>query len=586
MTRYPFTRPSEDWKRFVGDAGAWKPAGFDAEMRLRLAYYLDDQVGDLRETLERKFPETHKQLTPVTLPLVRLLTNETAKVFLSTTKLEVVEPGKDEADESLVAWWKAVQEQAGLALRLKRVDAYTTLLRTAGLQIAYADGGLRATVVFPQQLQVVMDPAAPMDLDQAHGVALEVASEAGLRDTGKRRYEFWCAREGEEQHLLLELDGENAMVVSRDDGDPLRGPGERSLVPIVLFTAHTEELGLFTVEGRGLVEANRDLNVLVTDIHHIAEQQGFGVMVITSPQGEDAPPKIVRAPNTAISLKGGVDAKFIDPAAPLADLAALADTRIKQAAVLRGLPAGTVSVEARAVASGVALQIEMRSLLEARADAIEVYREPMRRLWDVIRATHNAYRGQPGFLAQVWARISGAAKGRIGEIAEDVDLRWTPGDVQLPVDDDRRVDTVVTKLKSRLCTRAEAIAELRGISIEEAKKVLKQIDAEEPAAGTVDPLMGLEPVREALGAANAEEAPAAPGAEAIKDTSLNGAQIASLLEIIKSAVDRDLPVDVAQLLVEAAFPGIAPALLARIIAGVRRAPKPADPAPAPAPPQG
>lgn len=495
MTPFTFKDPAKDWPRFVAEAARWKPPGFDAEMQLRLAYYLDDQIDDLRAELKRRFPETHATMTPVALPIVRLLTQEAAKVFLQTTKLEVVEPGQDQPSEALAAWWKAAQEQMGLGLRLKRADAYTWLLRTAGLKIGYdeAAGRFCAHVVFPQSVMVVPDPNAPMDLDRAYGVAVAIASEDGI--SGGKRWEFWSAREGEGEtalHGILTVTGGDEdekpqVTFTPDEGDPMRGPGGRAMVPLVLFTAHTDELGLFTTENKGLVEANRGLNVLVTDIHHIAEQQGFGVLVLTSSQGEDSPGKIVRAPNTAISLKSGTDAKFINPGAPLADLVQLADSRLKQTAVLRGLPAGAVSVEARAVASGVALQIEMRPLLEQRADAIEVYRDPMRRLWDVIRATHNAYRETPNFLSRIWAKLTG--KARLGEIGEDVEMRWTPGDVQLPVDDDKRVDTVVVKLKNDLCSRIEAIAELRGISLDEAKKVAEQIDAErdeEPTPPVLD----------------------------------------------------------------------------------------------------
>jgi hypothetical protein len=468
---FTFKDPAKDWARFCAAADAWKPEGYDAEMARRLAYYLDDQEPELRAEMRRRFPETHTTMTPVTVPLVRLLTQEQAKVFLSTTKLDLVEEGKEKPDEKLVAWWEKTKERMGLGLRLKRADCYTTLLRTAGLRIGYSDGRYSAHVVFPQTVKVASHPDAPMDLDRAYGVAVEIASDSGLQG-GARRWEYWCARGGEELHLILEIgqdgDGKQTVsVVQTDTGDPLQRSDGKSIVPLVLFSAHTEELGLFATEGKGLVPANLGLNVLVTDIHHIAEQQGFGVMVVSSPAGEDAPPKLVRAPNTAISLKGGTTATFINPGAPLAELVQLADTRIKQAAVFRGLPAGAVSIEARAVASGIALQIEMRPLLEQRSDAIEVYREPMRRLWEVVRATHNAYRAKED-------------DGLDGEIKPTVSLRWTPGEIQAPVDDQVRVDSALAKMKARLQSRIETIAELRGISLEEAKKVAAAIDEEDP----------------------------------------------------------------------------------------------------------
>lgn len=485
--RYDFPdglRAAAVWARFSDDAQVWKPSGYDAEMALRLAYYLDQQLDDTKAVLAERFPKTHTKMMPVTLPVTRHFVREQAKVFLSTTKLELVQDGRpfegvrdqdgNERPHPSAAWWERVQQQMGLGLRLKKADVYTTLFRTAALRFAYTPAGrFTAQVVFPHSVRVVMDPTAPMDIDSAHLVAMEIASDAGLKQGGARRWECWCARAGEEQHFILEDGGEDGVsVVWRDKGGPLTRPDGSAIVPLVFFTAHTEELGLFTAEGSDLVPMNRGLNILVTDIHHIAEQQGFGVMVLEAPSGANAPAEIIRAPNTAISLTDGVKASFINPNAPLADLLELADRRIKQGAVLYGIPAGSVSLEARAVASGIALQIENRPLLEMRADSIEVYRDPMRRVWEVLQA--------------LWA-----AHGEDEEVGDldEAELRWTPGDVQVPVDEQQKVDDVLAELKARLCTRAEAIAKLRGISIEEAKRVLQAID-EENAARRVD--RGLE----------------------------------------------------------------------------------------------
>jgi hypothetical protein len=596
----PFTFANDqvaraDWTRFVTAADAWKPSGYDIEMSRRLAYYLDDQEEELRAELKRRFPETSDKMTPVTVPLARLLTQEQAKVFLSSTKLDLAQDGKDEVDEDLASWWSRVKEQLGLSLRLKKVDAYTTLLRTAALRIGFVDGEYTAHVVFPQGLKMAADPSAPLDPDRAYGVAVEIASEGGVRAGGARRWEFWCAREGDGEtplHCILEVAGvggegeQTVRVVERDDGDPLRRPDGKAIVPLALFTAHTEELGLFATEGKGLVPANLGLNVLVTDIHHIAEQQGFGVLVLTAPAGENAPARIVRAPNTAISLTGGVTAQFINPNAPLADLVALADTRIKQAAVFRGLPAGAVSIEARAVASGIALQIELRPLLEQRADAIEVYRRPIRRLWDVVRATHNAYVGTKD-------------DGLAGAIGADVSLRWTPGEMQPPVDDQVRIDNTLARLNARLISRLEAIAADRGITLEEAKKVAERIDAEaaERAAGTDEldaSLLPLDPAKRAAlkgapadGAAPAP-APSSPAAAAldgvVQDTALNGAQVSSLLEIATAVVAGDLPITTAEAMIRAAFPALPAELVTRIIGGLKGFEPKADPAPPVSPP--
>jgi hypothetical protein len=504
---------SREWERFTSEAQRWKPAGYDAEMTLRLRYYLDQQLDDTRAELARRFPRTHDTMVPQTLPLVRHLVREQAKVFLSTTKLDLVDDGeplpaevdeetKEETPHPLTAWWERTKQRMGLGLRLKRLDAYTVLMRTCGIRIGHVPGRFVAHVVFPHMVRVVMDPEAPMDLDRAYGVAIELASEGGVQGSGgSRRWEFFCARDGEGEAPMrlvvdetADKDGKvTATVANVDAGDALRAPDGRAVVPLVFFTAHTEELGLFTMEGSDLVAVNRGLNVLLTDIQHIAEQQGFGVMVLTTTAGGKAPAEIVRAPNTAISLGEGVEADFINANPMLADLVQLAQTRIKLHATFSGLPPGRVSIEARAVASGVALLIEERPLAESRQDQVEVYREAMARLWNVIWATHNAHAAE---------EVGGA-----GLLPDTLELRWTPGEMQPPVDDSAKVDNIIARKKERLISRVEAIAADRGISIEEAREVAKRIDEEDPPRPAPDPedLLGLGGKRKALGAPDEEE---------------------------------------------------------------------------------
>lgn len=575
MSRYSFADAPADWARFELDASAWKPDGLDQEMRLRLDYYLDNQLADLKKHLAVRFPKTHSTMVPHTARIVRHFVGEQAKVFRSGTKLDLVTAEGEPCEADLSKWWDRQRELMGLALRLKKVDAYTTLMRTVALRVGAGDDRFFAHVVFPQSLRIVPDPAAPMDLDRAFGVAIEIASEHGARSGGPGRWEFWCARSGEEQHLIIHADGDKTRVEQTDEEPALRTGEGKGIVPLVLFTAHTEELGLFTLEGSDLVPTNRGINVLLTDIHHIAEQQGFGVMVVTTPAGQNAPPEMVRAPNTAISLTDGTDAKFIDPAAPLGALLDMVERRIKMAAVLYGIPSGAVSIEARAVASGIALQIEQRPLTEGREDAVELYREPVRRFWSVFRAVYDAF-------ASDWGAPAMPA---------DIQLHWTPSESQPPVDVQVRTDDVIARLRQRLISRAEAIAELRGISKDAALRVAKEIDEEEPAPS--DPLMDgtlLDTAGKRArleGGAGAEPPPAEPAGskaaqvQAVDPTSaLNGAQVQALVDVVLKVATGELPRASGIEIIVASFP-VSRAAAEQIMGEVGKGFVPTEPASAP-----
>lgn len=103
-----------------------------------------------------------------------------------------------------------------------------------------------------------------------------------------------------------------------------------------------------------------------------------------------------------------------------------------------------------------------------------------------------------------------------------------------------------------------------------------------PAPAAVDPTTVPAPPP-ADGAAPAEPAPTEPASDpavGIADVSLNGAQVASLLEILASLSSGLLTVDGAKAIIESSFPTISPEAAARIVGGVNVG---VGVAPAPAP---
>lgn len=65
-------------------------------------------------------------------------------------------------------------------------------------------------------------------------------------------------------------------------------------------------------------------------------------------------------------------------------------------------------------------------------------------------------------------------------------------------------------------------------------------------------------------------------AEAVQDTALNGAQVASLMQIVTNAVAKQLPLESAAAIIKAAFPALDDAKVSKILDPLRKF-KPADP---------
>lgn len=594
-TAFTFTTNAEhnraELERFAKAARNWKPSDYNRDADRRLTYFLWRQRELLVLELKQRYPETFKEMKPVTLPVTKFFVRELAKVFLDGASMPLV--GEDDkavdagADEAKA--WAQLQEDVALGLKLKGVDRYTTLFSTCFLRWGHSDAGVTAQIVLPHRLEAVMDEAFPMDLDRAHAVRIELSSEAGPSgevDPETQRFEFFCARKGEELHAIVRGDG---TLEYADRTYPYADDGSRPIVPLIAFTQHTEELGLFPLVGQGLHEFNLAVDLAVTSLFEIAETQGWGELIVTVPDGAKPPAKITRGPRRAVPLSEGVTANVLNYNAPIADLVEKLDQDLKRAALLNNIPPGAVSLEARAVASGVALQIEMRPLLEARKDSVEVYALPMRRVWQVAAAVWNAY----------------AAGGEGKPFPAGLRARWEPGDVQMPESEDALVERMLLEKRAGWRSSVEAVATIRNVSEEEATEILAKVRKQKDQDPAGDPTVaaGLSGDNASIRARVEFPPPGKPGAEpppepgavpaaaptdgaaVVQDTALNGSQVSSLLEIVQAAVDRDLSLETAQALVEAAFPGIRSELVARIMAGVKKTPaKPAAPAPPIQPP--
>jgi hypothetical protein len=556
-----------------------KPSGLNDEYRRRLDFYLHRQRPFIEAEVRKKFPKTYPDVAPYlqTTRILRMITDERAKVFLNGAALELVDgdakplpTGSGEAKR-----WADVAEEMDLGLTLKLADRYTHLDRTTFIRIDRSEGGpMAAQVYLAENVEVVPDPARPFDLDAAHAVLLRIGGDAeasvvvdprGQRTSRGDRYEFWCGRPGAEAFAIVWDDGTVETSVEGKEF-PYRDVAGKAVVPVILFSLHKAERGLFTNEERGLSDRNAAIDVLVTETHHMMSAQGFGQLVISYPPGQEPPPHqaLVVGPTRALELTNGATGSVLSPSPQVMAAIELIDRDVKHCAMEHGIPPGSVSLEARAVASGVALQIEMRPLMEQRTDAIDYYRPSMRRIWRVAQVVHDT-------------RIGTSEPALVG-----LKARWNPGDVQLPESEDALVERLVLLASKGWVSDAEAVAKIRKIGIEEAEQVLAKMRTDRAARRpTEEEAMGVEPRRPSVavpGGPDDEEpdAPVTPPSEppvpdpaaapagskaaqveaqAVDPASaLNGAQVQALVEVVQAVARGELPRASGVEIIVASFP--------------------------------
>ena len=115
-----------------------------------------------------------------------------------------------------------------------------------------------------------------------------------------------------------------------------------------------------------------------------------------------------------------------------------------------------------------------------------------------------------------------------------------------------------------LIGKVRARAKMDGIGVEEALRRMladEELDArlmpevEQAVAETV-----------AVEVSDTETEAVAAEASTVQDTAMNGAQVASLMEIVAQVSARVMPAEAARLLIETAFPAVNPAIAAQIVA--------------------
>jgi urease gamma subunit len=166
------------------------------------------------------------------------------------------------------------------------------------------------------------------------------------------------------------------------------------------------------------------------------------------------------------------------------------------------------------------------------------------RCYDLVRAYVNAVRG---------VEVLPPAKVEL-EFREPV----------LPADPLHDAQALQLQQTLGLIGKVRARAKMDGIGVEEA---LRRMLADEELDARLMP-EAAQAVAEtvAVEVSDTETEAVAAEASTVQDTAMNGAQVASLMEIVAQVSARTMPAEAARLLIETAFPAVNPAVAAQIVA--------------------
>lgn len=420
-------------------------------------YYVNDEERIKRYTREVMAvsfkPDTIRRMMLPYFNIVRRIINRICVAYKLPAERYIVVAGSVEADgfkpnpedERAQEAYQELLEGSNINAQSKLWHRLAKLLDTVYVQPVWREDHIEYDVYAPHQLTVVED-------EDNFLLPSRISYEITKPD-GSTREIIWS----EDEHWVLNGDGK--IVEGENEWNGANRYGVIPLVPLRL-----REVENHWGEGdTQLMDINEKVNVLLASGYYNAIMQAHGqaVAINMNLKGE-----IVIGPDTVIqadNAQGDQPASFsyVNPNPAIEPVMKKIDWMLKTAAMMRGLPASSVSIEVDAT-SGAAKAIDNWELLEIRQDDLEFLRPFEKRLFDVSRIVWNFHQKANLKISEnaVFGIDFVEPKVPVTEIeelkAKEVKLKlglWTPVDDMIDedegIDKDRALQMVREKLEIR-----------------------------------------------------------------------------------------------------------------------------------------
>jgi len=457
-------------------AEAWKPSGYDAGVAKRRDYFAGLHDKHLRTKLAERFPNQHAKMSSYPVPLFRHLAEQQATVYRAPPRREVT------GDAALTERVGALYEGALANARLARVEQIAAAARLAFVRVS-ANMTTKRLVLsprWPDSVHVVPDPDCPTDLQRAFALVAEINSADGVRSVaaGKRRFEVWERTSSGWSMAIAESGGGTGFVESTE---------RWALLPWVAVPYEELTGSLYEPLPQDDIAVCDAISVLHTDLLYTIENQAFTQVWYSGPEPDK---KLIGGPGVCWNAGDAGTFGSLTYQPQIASVKETADNLIGRWLALHSLSPTTASADPT-YESGVALKVKNQPMLEARLARVPLYREiEQYGLWPIMRDQAGALDGE------AWP--------------EDAELTWTPGELQLPLDDEAEFRLAQARVASNVSNWPQEMVKLRLAPTLEAAKVMYDDNAAANAANPVT--VGIPFMRSAVVGPAAPQGSVAEGA--------------------------------------------------------------------------
>ena len=462
------------------------------EMKRRFDVYYDRQAPYIEEQMRDEFSEdTIKSMRKI------LSLNVSKKIIDSQASIYTNEPEREfsNASEPEVEQLKNMYELNKINAQLRIANRFYKLFKQAFLLVVPQSGKLMVKALGPHQLDVIPKDENPEEAqayvlnvfdDQLHETTRQLSENNDRRyfekdeidntfadgddnlgaARNKARYIWWT----EDAHFVTNGRGE---IVEGMNSEGVIQANPIGRIPIIDIAAE-KDFRFFVERGQNITQFALDFGVQVSDLSNIIRLQGHAQAIMVADQ---KPTSLSVGPDHVIFLQKNPQSDFTPSfafASPNPDLSgslSFLEAQLKMFLSAEGLDSSIISgsSDTRTFSSGMDRLLHLLDRFEASKTDIDIFRCVEMELFDLIVNWTNVMRdADSGKTFKDDLRIS--------KISEKVNLSINFAPPQALKTEKDIEESVKSQIREGLMTRAEGIAKIRGISVEDAKEVVKLID--------------------------------------------------------------------------------------------------------------
>ena len=371
----------------------------------RLDFYHDAQIERLEEQLSQLFSEP-ESMVKVCLNIVKKVVKQTAQCYREPP-IRTLEGGSKKDGEL----YKEIIERCGFDVKMKAASRYTKLLKTILLRPVWRNNAIDLDILTGNLLDVSCGES-PEVLEQV--LVTDFGTSDKIEDI---EYSLWTPE------TFTRLDYRGHAI--EEQKNPYK------ILPFLpVFDYPPASSSFWLPGGQDLMSLQEAINIKLTDLLYLIQQQSFGVGFI---KGSQTGASLKVSPGTLVELPENGSIGFISQQAEVKAVVDSIDWLVKMACVSNGLSAASMSTDPQEQ-SGIAKQWDNKELSEMRQDDLINFRSVEKKLFDLIRVVNNYYAPR--------AKISDAARLRV-DFADPTKQSLSAKD-QATADDLRLAQGVIT----------------------------------------------------------------------------------------------------------------------------------------------